>query len=278
MTRQTGADLLPNAITRLKNAGVPDPARDARRLLSHALGCAPDRLLLHTHDKMSNKQRARFDDALAAREARQPVSHILGFREFFGRNFDVNKHVLDPRPETETLVEEALKHNFQSVLDLGTGSGAILLSLLAERPQTSGVGVDISEDALSVAKHNAAKLGLEERVEWLQSDWLQNVDGRYDLIVCNPPYIDNAVYEGLDPEPRNWEPRIALTPGEDGLQVYRVLAPRLFGHLKTGGRVLFEIGYDQGARVSALLSEAGFGNVGILQDLDTRDRVVWASI
>ena len=278
MTRQTGADLLSNAIKRLKNAGVPDPARDARRLLAHAVECAPDRLLLHIHDKLADEQRARFDKALAARESRQPVSQILGFRGFFGRYFKVTKNVLDPRPETETLVEEALKHRFKSVLDLGTGSGAILLSLLAERPQASGVGTDISTDALAVAKHNAAKLGVDERVEWQQSDWLESVVDRYDLIVCNPPYIDRAVYEGLDPEPRNWEPRIALTPGEDGLQVYRALAPMLSRHLETGGTVLFEIGYDQGARVSALLAEAGFRGVQILPDLDGRDRVVLASI
>ena len=277
MTHQTGADLLPDAITRLKNAGVPDAARDARRLLAHAIGCAPDRLVLHTHDKMGADQRARFEDAIAAREARQPVSHILGIREFFGRDFKVNQRVLDPRPETETLVAEALNHSFQSVLDLGTGSGAILLSLLAERPQASGVGVDISEDALAVAKHNAASLGLEGRVHWVQSDWLENVEDRYDLIVCNPPYIDKAVYDGLDAEPRTWEPRIALTPGDDGLVVYRALAPMLLQYLNPGARVLFEIGFDQGAQVSGFLEGAGFQTVGILPDLDGRDRVVWAS-
>lgn len=269
-------DALREAVARLKQAGVPDPVRDARVLLTHSMGIEPGRLTLCLHDELTKEQANRFDTAIDRRSKREPVSHILGRRAFFGRTFKVSADVLDPRPETEILVEEALKHRFHNVLDLGTGSGCILLSLLAERPEAAGVGVDLSKAALKVAAENAAGLGLEDRSALFGSNWFDTVEGRFDLIVSNPPYIDEAEWHTLDPEPRQWEPKQALTPGADGLAPYRIIAANAGRFLTSGGLVMVEIGWQQGASVTQIFIEAGFQNVGIVQDLDGRDRVVTA--
>lgn len=274
----TPAALLPPAIRRLAAAGVPDPARDARRLLAHALGIAPDRLTLHLHDPLLAAAATRFEAALAARAARQPVSQITGQRAFWGRMFRVTPDVLDPRPETEVLVAAALSAPFTRVLDLGTGSGAILLSLLAERPQATGLGVDLSPAALAVARGNAVALGVDGRADFTLSDWFAGVAGRFDLIVSNPPYIAAGEMAALAPEVRDWEPHMALTPGGDGLDAYRAIAAGAPAHLAPGGRLLLEIGPTQGAAVAGLLQAAGFEGITLCADLDGRDRVVSANI
>lgn len=274
----SGSALLVPAIARLRAAGVPDPARDARRLLAHALGVAPERLTLVLPDPVGPEAAAAFADLIAARAARRPVSHLVGTRAFFGRDFIVSGDVLDPRPETETLIAAALARDWQSVLDLGTGSGAILLTLLAERPGATGLGIDVSGPALAVAARNRAHLGLDDRAALRPGDWLDGVTGRFDLIVCNPPYIPETEYAALEPEPRLWEPRLALTPGADGLAVYRDLAPKLGQALTPGGTVLFEVGAGQAAAVAAMLRGAGFPDVRCLADLDGRDRVVCATL
>jgi release factor glutamine methyltransferase len=261
-------------VRRLREAGVPDPARDARWLLAHAMGIAPDRLTLHLPDDLPPEAAARFGAALDRRCKRQPVSQITGTRLFLGRAFNVTPDVLDPRPETETLVLAALEQPFSRVLDLGTGSGCILLSLLAENPAATGLGVDLSEAALKVAERNAKVLGVADRANLCQSDWFHAVTDTFDLIVSNPPYIDDAVWQTLDPEPRLWEPKTALTPGPDGLAPYRLIAERAPAHLAPGGRLLVEIGYDQGPSVATLFQTAGFADVAILPDMDGRDRCV----
>ena len=266
------------AQARLGAAGVDDPAGDARRLLAHAAGIAPDRLTLHLNDSLDKAQAARLETALAAREKRQPVSQIVGGRLFWGRWFTVTTAVLDPRPETETLIDAALSAPFSRVLDLGTGSGAILLTLLAERAGTRGLGCDISPDALAVAAQNRAALGLDGRADLIVSDWFAAVTGRFDLIVSNPPYIAAAEMPALAPDVRNWEPHLALTPGGDGLDAYRAIARGAGAHLEPGGRILLEIGPTQGVAVAALLSAQGFGDLRILPDLDGRDRVVRARL
>ncbi|MFN3955001.1 MAG: peptide chain release factor N(5)-glutamine methyltransferase [Pararhodobacter sp.] len=268
--------LLAAAAARLRAAGVPDPVRDARLLAAHALGLAPDRLTLHLDDQPDPAQRARLEQALLARAARQPVSQIIGGRWFWGRWFRVTPEVLDPRPETETLVAAALEEPFHRVLDLGTGSGAILLSLLAEQPAAEGYGIDISVPALGVAAQNAATLGLEGRVRLHRSDWFSDVAGRFDLIVANPPYIGADEMPGLAPESRDWEPHLALTPGGDGLDAYRRIATGVVTHLASGGRLFLEIGPTQAAAVSALLVGVGLKDVRTLHDLDGRARVVSA--
>ena len=191
----------------------------------------------------------------------------------------VNANVLTPRPDTETVLDVVLadfpEHAAWSVLDLGVGSGAILLAILAERPAARGLGVDVSEEALAVARDNAAHLGLAGRLALLRGDWTEGLgDDSFDLVVSNPPYIASAVIETLEPEVRDHEPRIALEGGPDGLMHYRRLAPEILRVLKPGGRFAVEIGYDQKDAVEALFRDAGAADVQTLRDLGDRDRVV----
>lgn len=267
-------EALAQAIQRLDTAGIADAPRDARLLLAHALGIAPDRLTLVLRDPAGAEQ-AAFGEAIARRAAREPVSHITGRRLFWGRAFHVTADVLDPRPETETLIAEALGAPFTRLLDLGTGSGAILLTLLAERPAARGLGCDLSPAALAVAEGNAATLGLSGRAEFRQGDWFGPVEGRFDLIVSNPPYIAEAEMAGLAPEVLR-EPRMALTPGGDGLDAYRAIARDAGAHLTPGGRLMVEIGPTQGAAVAGLMAAAGLQGIALHPDFDGRDRVVSA--
>lgn len=272
----TAAEALRAAVARLRAAGVEDPAGDARRLLAHALDIAPDRVALILPDPLSPAATAAFDAAVAARAARQPVAQITGRRAFFGHDFRVSPDTLDPRPDTEILVAAALERPFVRMLDLGTGTGCILLSCLKAMPAATGTGTDLSEAALAVARANAADLGLAGRARFLLSDWFASVPGRFDLIVSNPPYIAESEMAGLAPEVRDWEPRSALTPGGDGLDAYRAIAAGAGLRLMPGGRLLLEIGPTQGGAVSELLAAAGLDVVAIRHDLDGRDRVVEA--
>lgn len=273
----TAQAALLEAVKRLTQAGVPEPAKDARVLLAKAMGVGRDRLTLYLGEDLTPEQKALYEKDLLQREHRQPVSQILGTREFFGHSFRVTQDVLDPRPETETLVLEALKTSFSAVLDIGTGSGCILISLLAERSSSKGVGVDISRKALDIAVENAKQIGVSERTKFQTSNWFDEIEGKYDLIVSNPPYIDEAEWHTLDPEPRKWEPKHALTPGIDGLTPYRIIAVGALDHLVPNGVLLVEIGWKQGQKVADIFAKAGFENVRILTDLDGRDRVVAAT-
>ncbi|MDP3339808.1 peptide chain release factor N(5)-glutamine methyltransferase [Frigidibacter sp.] len=272
----TGAEALRAAVARLAAAGVADAPRDARRLLAHAMGIGADRLLLHLGEVLPPAAAAAFELAVAARAARQPVSQITGSRLFWGRAFRVTRDTLDPRPETECLIAAALERPFGRVLDLGTGTGCIVLTLLAERPGARGMGTDLSEAALAVAAGNGVALGLGERVKFVASDWFAGVTGQFDLIVSNPPYITAEEMALLDPDVRDWEPHMALTPGGDGLDAYRAIAAGAGAHLAPGGRLLVEIGPLQGAAVEALFAAAGLKGIRALPDLDGRDRVVSA--
>ncbi len=205
------------------------------------------------------------------RARREPVSHILGYREFWGRRFDVTPDVLDPRPETETLIACALDGPAPArVLDLGTGSGAILATLLAEWPNATGVATDLSDRALAVARRNLERHA-PGRFQTVRADWFSGLSGRFDLIVSNPPYITEAAMEALSPEVREWEPHLALTPGGDGLAAYRAIAAGWDRHVAEGGRLLLEIGYDQGVSVPAIFSPY---HSRVHRDLDGRPRVV----
>ena len=274
----TANEALRLAIGRLRAGGIEDAALDARLLLAHALGIAQDRLTLHLPEGMTTPQAVVYEAALTARLARQPVAQIIGQRQFWGLTFRVTQDTLDPRPDTEALVAEALKAPFQTLLDLGTGTGCILLSCLHASPQAQGLGVDLSPAALAVAEGNAQSLGLASRAEFQPSDWFSNVTGRYDLIVSNPPYIAADEMPTLAPEVRDWEPHLALTPGGDGLTPYRIIAREAPRHLTGLGRLLVEIGPTQGQAVSALFAAAGLHNIRILPDMDGRDRVVAATI
>ncbi len=257
-------------------AGIADPGRDARRLFSHALGIEPGRLTLILPDEVAAATQIAFDALIARRLLREPVSHLTGTRGFYGRDFKVNGAVLDPRPETETLIEAALSLPFKRVLDLGTGSGCILLTLLAETPGATGLGIDISAAACAVAAQNALALNLSHRAQFQLGNWHTGPLGEFDLIVANPPYIALAEMAGLAPEVRDWEPRVALTDEGDGLGAYRAILKGITKHMTNDARLIMEIGPSQAEEVSVLVLTAGFPAVDVIQDLDGRDRIVMA--
>lgn len=254
-------------------------ARDARLLLAFTLGVPIDRLALVEDHMFTENVLAEYQGFLARRNAGEPVSHIRGVRAFWTHEFMVSADVLDPRPETEVLVAAALELQFSRVLDLGVGSGCILLSLLSERPDATGCGIDVSDAALAVAAHNRNAMGLSARAELRRSDWFAELGGEvFDLIVSNPPYISEAEYQGLSQTVRRYEPRIALTPGADGVAPYREIAKGARSHLSERGTVLVEIGYNQGQEILGIFENAGFNDVSVRQDLDGRDRVVIARV
>ncbi|MDJ0822141.1 MAG: peptide chain release factor N(5)-glutamine methyltransferase [Paracoccaceae bacterium] len=275
-----GAELLAKGTATLKAVGVPDPGRDARRLLAHVLKVPSGRLTLFLPEDVAPELEVIFNVLIERRAERVPVSHLTGRRMFYGREFLVTPEVLDPRPETEMLVEAALATPFQSVLDLGTGSGCILLTLLAEREDTWGVGTDLSREALNVAFWNRNALRLEARAALEPGDWytpVADLDTRFDLIVANPPYIALTEMPSLEPEVRDHEPRLALTDEGDGLSAYRIIAAGARDHLMPGGRLLLEIGPTQAEAVTAMLHAAGLQTPLVIHDLDGRDRVLQAT-
>jgi release factor glutamine methyltransferase len=267
------------AKARLEAAGIAGPVIDARLLVEAAAEASRADIVGDPYRELSSGQESTLEDYLSRRERREPVSHILGRKGFWKIMLAVTPDVLTPRPDTETVVEFVLRDFPQaapwSVLDLGVGSGAILLAILAERPAAKGLGVDVSEEALAVARDNAASLGLAGRLALLRGDWTEGLaDESFDLVVSNPPYIASDVIEMLEPEVRDHEPRLALEGGPDGLAHYRLLAPEILRVLKPGGRFAVEIGYDQKNAVEALFREAGAFSLTTIKDLADRDRVV----
>jgi release factor glutamine methyltransferase len=267
------------AKARLQAAGVEGPVIDARLLVEAAAGASRTDIIGDPQRVLSEDQAATLEGFIVRRERREPVSHILGRKGFWKIMLGVSADVLTPRPDTETLVELVLRDLPEakpfSVLDLGVGSGAILLAILAERPAGRGLGVDVSDEALAVARENAANLGLAGRTALLRGDWTRGLeDAGFDLVVANPPYVRSAEIERLAPEVRDHEPRLALDGGPDGLDAYRLLAPEILRVLKPGGRFAVEIGFDQSAEVAALFTAAGAQDVATYKDLANRDRVV----
>jgi release factor glutamine methyltransferase len=273
----TAAEAMVAAMARLRAAGIPDPARDARLLLAHAARVDAARVTLIAPEDIAPEIAERYDNLISLRAVRVPVSQLIGAREFYGRRFDVSSDVLDPRPETEILVEAALAQPFSSVLDLGTGSGCILVTLLAERSEATGVGVDLSAEACLQASANAVLHRVAGRASIFVSDWFSKVEGRFDLIVSNPPYLAAREMFEVQPEVREHEPRMALTDEGDGLSAYRVMAQHAPSYLTAQGVLLAEIGWQQGDAVRAIFFDHGWGEVSILPDLGSRDRVVRAA-
>ena len=265
---------LTHAGQRLSGAGIEESRREARILLAFVVGLDPLQVSMRLEEVLNAEQSAKLEAALRSRVARVPMSHILGYRDFYEHRFIVTPDVLDPRPETEELVARALSAPFENVLDLGTGSGCIILSLLAENSSARGLAVDQSAQALEVARRNAENLRLTDRLRFCRSDWCQELPAeQFDLIVSNPPYIHPAALKGLSPEVHH-EPISALTDNIDGLSHYATIAHQAHGFLAPQGRLLFEIGYDQGAAVAEILRKEGYGDITILKDLDHRPRVV----
>jgi release factor glutamine methyltransferase len=273
----TRAGLLRAATQRLTQAGVPDAARDARLALRWAAGLSGAALAASLQASAARDEARRFAEAIRRRAGREPLSHITGTREFWGRAFAVGPDVLDPRPETEVLIAEALGRGpFRRVLDLGTGSGCILVTLLAEWPEAAGLGTDVSAAALAMARGNAVAQGVAERATFAEVDWAEGVPGPFDLVVSNPPYLAAAEIEGLEPEVREHEPRIALTPGGDGLDAYRRIAAGVGRVMAPDAWLMVEIGPTQSDAVAAILAAAGMSILRVIPDLDHRPRVILA--
>lgn len=262
----------------LREAGIETPALDARLLVQGALDYDAGQLALAHDEALSHAAAMRLADYAAQRLKHKPVSRIFGSRGFYGRDFIINERVLDPRPDSETLIEVALAHlpdgAAARLLDLGTGSGCLLLTLLAERPALTGMGADVSAQALDVARANAAALGLADRADFIESDWLKNITGTYEMIVSNPPYLGPGEIEWLARDVADYDPHLALYGGSDGLDPYRHLCRNAAAFLVQDGWLVFEIGALQARAVRGFMQEAGFSNIAVQQDLAGRDRVV----
>ena len=259
----------------LQNVGIEEAGLDAWYLLEYVTGMSRAQYFLHMDEEIDGEQERIYQSLVSKRAQRIPLQHLTGRQMFMGLDFIVNEHVLIPRQDTEVLVEEVLKDlkPDAQVLDMCTGSGCILISLLKLCDHVKGVGVDVSEEALGVAWKNAEQNKVEPL--FLQSDLFENVTGRYDVIVSNPPYIRTAVIDKLQEEVKLHDPWIALDGKEDGLYFYRKIIEESSNYLKLHGRLYFEIGHDQGNEVKRLMEENGFDQVTVKKDLAGLDRVVW---
>jgi release factor glutamine methyltransferase len=278
--------MLDRGAASLRAAGIPDARKEARRILAHVLDVDPARLVAMEAETAPAERTAAYGPMIARRATHAPLSHVLGYRDFWEHRFRVTPDVLDPRPETETLVAAALEAPFDRLLDLGTGSGCIAVSLLAARSEATGVATDISAAALAVARANARGLGVAGRLRLVQADWAEGLSGPFDLIVSNPPYIPAADMAaaacapgggGVAADVRDHEPRIALTDEADGLSAYRRIAAAAPGLLRPGGRCLVEVGAGQADEVSEIFRAGGLAVAGRRADMDGRARVVVAA-
>ncbi len=268
----TRSEAIREAAAKLRQAGVDEPEPDARLLARAAFGVDFAALLASGHEPVGPSEQARLEAMLARRAAGEPTDRILGVREFWGMPFRLTPETLSPRPDTETVVAAALKAVAQragplEILDLGVGSGCLLLALLSERPDARGVGVDRSPGAAAAARANAASLGFGDRARFIVGDWASALEGRFDLIVSNPPYIPRPDLSGLATEVAAHDPLLALDGGEDGLAAYAAIlrtAPRL---LTAGGVLAMELGVGQRDDVVRLAQEAGFVTLGVEEDL-----------
>ncbi|WP_040592652.1 peptide chain release factor N(5)-glutamine methyltransferase [Mesorhizobium metallidurans] len=284
------ADTLPDALgpllraarQHLTEAGVTDPGLDARLIVEHFSATTRTQAIADPDRKVGLDAVAAIDAALVRRISGEPVHRILGYREFHGLRLSLSPETLEPRPDTETLVEAVLpfvkataeRQGECRILDLGTGTGAIALALLNAVPGATATGVDISQDALTTAMRNARELGLAARFKALQSDWFEKVSGRYHVIVANPPYIPSEDIENLQDEVRDFDPRKALDGGTDGLSPYRIIAAEAADFLDIKGRIAVEIGHTQRDEVTYIFSTAGYARAGVFRDLGGNDRVL----
>jgi release factor glutamine methyltransferase len=282
MPAETAEALMIEFRSRLARAGVASAGLDARVLVLAALELDRAAAIAEPKRKVEAAAVRRANQHLERRLAGEPVSRILGRREFYGREFRITPATLDPRPDTETVVEAALRLlagvASPSILDLGTGSGAIIVTLLCEIAAARGVATDCSAAALEIATDNARRLGVAERAQFVLADWLDGVAGRFDLVVSNPPYIRSGDLDGLEIDVKDHDPLVALDGGAEGLSAYRRIAAHVGRVLKPGGAVVLEIGSDQGAAVQAIFAAHGLfppaTGEAVVRDLAGRDRVV----
>ena len=269
-------ELLIASQAKLRECGISDPIRDARLLLADCLELRTQNLNLLNDSYISEIKISKFRRMVKERCKRKPVSKILGYRSFWGRDFEINENVLDPRGDTETLIELILDCKFENMLELGTGSGAIAITVLAERPDVTCVATDISEYALKTASTNSRRHGVESRLKLLHSNWFEKISGSFDVIVSNPPYISSEEYAQLSAEVVKYDPKISLTLGGDGLEAYREILSQALEKLSKNGHIFLEIGYTQANAVGHLFREAGFQQIKVHKDLSSRDRVISA--
>ncbi|MCL4167130.1 UNVERIFIED_CONTAM: hypothetical protein GTU68_007515 [Idotea baltica] len=264
-------DALAGAVETLKDQS------EAETLLAEAINKTRAFVRLNGNDVLSSTQVEKFQMFVNSRQRHQPVSQIIGHRDFWKHNFIVTPDVLDPRPDTETLVEAALNLGpFETILDLGTGSGCILLSLLDEWGAAQGRGVDVSDGALDVAIKNAERLNVKNRARFTLGNWCDGIFEKFDLVVSNPPYISADEMDTLEEDVRHWEPRIALTPEGDGLEAYRQIAAQAKSVMRDGAFLLLEIGFTQASEVCQILTNAGYADTKSIKDINGKDRVVSA--
>ncbi len=285
------AATLGGAVRRMRSlfqdAGIVTAGLDARLLAAEACGVSQETLILNSGEVLRAEYAQRIEAFVARRLGGEPVSRIAGRREFWGLTFSISEDVLDPRPETELLVQSVLRHvkakgiqnEHLRILDLGTGSGCLLGALLSELPRSFGIGIDRSEPALLIARHNISQLGLLDRAAFLCGDWMGAIGGAaFDVIVSNPPYIAQTEIRELKNEVKNFDPHLALCGGEDGLEAYRIILPEAVPALRPGGLFLCETGYGQASAVLDMLRQplAAFKDfeTGILTDLAGIERAV----
>lgn len=270
----------------LRQARIADAELDARLLLEYVCGTDRNTLLAHGEREVTAQEKKSYVNLISERRKHIPLQYLTGVQDFMGLEFSVDTNVLIPRQDTEILVEEVMRHlhDGMRILDMCTGSGCILLSLLYYSNDCTGLGVDISENALQTARRNAEKISAkkaeEEKKElhadFMQSDLFEKMNPElFDIIVSNPPYIRQDVIETLMPEVRDYEPLLALDGREDGLYFYRAILQQTGNYLTRGGMLFFEIGYDQGQAVKELMKAAGYAEVEVIQDFAGLDRVVW---
>ena len=274
----TYREALENGCKRLTDGGIPDPMIDAELFLMHVCRCGRNERFMNPGRILTDEEEGRFLDFLDKRCKRIPLQHLTGVQNFMGMDFKVSPAVLIPRADTEILVEEVMKDGAvgASILDMCTGSGCIILSLVKYVSGARGMGADISENALAVAKENGSLLGLD--AEFIQSDLYENIDDSFDIIVSNPPYIKTEVIDTLMPEVRDHDPYIALDGGEDGLDFYRKIIAGAVDHLNRNGKIYLEIGYDEQKAVEEILRNNNFKNITTIKDYSDLPRVVKAEI
>ncbi len=265
----------------LSSAGIDAARAEARLLLRHATGFSSERQVSAPDARLNRQQMACLSAAVGRRSRREPMAQILGRREFWSLDFVVTPDTLDPRPDSETVIEAALarldsRASAYQILDLGTGTGCLLLALLSELPAASGIGVDIEPRAARVAQENAESLGFSKRAHFFADDWITALDGQFDLVLCNPPYVPSDVIETLKPEVAQFEPRRALDGGADGLEAYRRLVPDLSRAVGAAGKVVIEVGIGQADAVAEILKRSGFGGQARHADLAGIERCISA--
>lgn len=265
----------------LSSAGFETPVLDAKLLVGHALGLDALGLFSRENESVSPEALAEVEALLTRRLSGLSVARIIGHKQFYGLEFALSPATLEPRPDTELLVDLALEALPKGgrLLDMGTGTGCIPIAILANREDATAIATDLNPAAIEMAQQNAAANGVSDRLSFRGGDWfgaLKPDDGPFDLIASNPPYIASHVVENLDPEVKDFDPRLALDGGPDGLAPYRIIAAEASRWLAPSGRVLVEIGYDQGDAVRALFRDAGYAEVSVHKDLAGLDRVVCA--